>query len=138
MKPAFFDKATILLIAPERAATYRLDRVLGGAGYQCLACHNEGDAQRAALEQRVDLLICDVHLEEEDGREVCRRLKRHEQFAEAGLIFLSASQSVDIVRRSFGRESVYFLRQPVDSQLLLELVDRALWMPHSARQRVTV
>ena len=95
-------------------------------------------AQRAALEKRVVLLICDVHLAEEAGREVCRRLKRHEQFAEAGLIFLSASQSVDIVRRSFGRESVYFLRQPVDSQLLLELVDRALWMPHSARQRVTV
>ena len=138
MKPAFLDKATVLLIATERATTYHLEQVLGGAGYQCLACHSEGDAQRAALEQRAGLLICDVHLAEEDGREVCRRLKRHEQFAGTGLIFLSASQSVDVVRRSFGSESVYYLRKPVDAQLLLELVDRALWMPHSARVRVTV
>ena len=62
MKPAFFDKATILLIAPERAATYRLDRVLGGAGYQCLACHNEGDAQRAAPDQRGELPLFEVRL----------------------------------------------------------------------------
>jgi DNA-binding response OmpR family regulator len=138
MKPAFLDKAVILLIAPERSTTYRLDQILGGAGYDCLACRNEGDAQRAALERRADLLICDTHLAEEDGRQVCRRLKRHAQFADAGVIFLSASQAADVVCRSFGPQSAYFLRKPVDAELLLELVDRALWMPHSARQRVTV
>ena len=138
MKPALLDKATILLIAGERETTYQLNRVLGGAGYRCLDCYCEADAQRAALELRANLIICDVHLGGEDGREVCRRLKRHEQLSDAAVMFLSASQTADVVRGNHGAESVYYLRKPIDAQVLLELVDRALWMRHSARQRVTV
>jgi hypothetical protein len=44
-------------------------------------------------------------------------------------MFLSRTQVPDIIRRSQEAGGAYFLRKPFDPQVLLELVDKALWMP---------
>jgi CheY-like chemotaxis protein len=46
------------------------------------------------------------------------------------VIFLSAAQIPHIVRRAREAGGTYYLRKPVDPDVLIELVDKALWMPH--------
>jgi DNA-binding NarL/FixJ family response regulator len=36
----------------------------------------------------------------------------------------------DIVRRSHEAGAAYYLRKPFDPEVLIELVSKALWMPH--------
>jgi DNA-binding NarL/FixJ family response regulator len=45
-------------------------------------------------------------------------------------MFVSSQQLPDIVRRSYEAGAAYYLRKPFDPEVLIELVSKALWMPH--------
>jgi CheY-like chemotaxis protein len=50
-------------------------------------------------------------------------------------MFLSGAQIPDIIRRSHAAGGTYYLRKPFDPEVLVELVQKALWMPHLASSR---
>ena len=52
--------------------------------------------------------------------------------AEVPLMFLSAAQSTDIIRRSGAGSGTYYLKKPVDAEVLLELVENVLREPRTA------
>ncbi|MHB8901140.1 MAG: hypothetical protein ACYC6Y_20520, partial [Thermoguttaceae bacterium] len=51
------------------------------------------------------------------------------------VMFLSGAQIPDIIRRSHAVGGTYYLRKPFDPGVLVELVDKALWMPQLAENR---
>jgi len=51
------------------------------------------------------------------------------------VMFLSGAQIPDIIRRSHAAGGTYYLRKPFDPEVLLELIQKALWMPHLAGSR---
>ena len=69
------------------------------------------------------------HISGHSGIQLCERIKRDEGLADVPAMFLSRTQVPDIIRRSREAGGTYFLRKPFDPQVLLELVDKALWMP---------
>jgi DNA-binding NarL/FixJ family response regulator len=52
-------------------------------------------------------------------------------------MFISSAQSPDIVRRSHEAGAAYYLRKPFDPEVMIELVNKALWMPHLVQSRVS-
>jgi DNA-binding NarL/FixJ family response regulator len=54
------------------------------------------------------------------------------------VMFISASQLPDIVRRSHEAGGAYYLRKPLDPEVLVELIDKALWMPHLVQSRLSM
>ena len=99
-----------------------------GFAYQC--CTTAEEAVEKAKETTFDLIISDINLHGHSGLQMCEEIKRHEASADAPVMFLSSAQIPDIIRRSDPVGGAYYLRKPFDPDVLLELIDKALWTPH--------
>jgi CheY-like chemotaxis protein len=78
----------------------------------------------------LDLIICDTNLEGESGLELCRDMRQVKGNEDVPVMFVSSSQAPDIIHRAHEAGGAYYLRKPFDPNVLLELVEKALWMPH--------
>lgn len=121
---------TILALDDEADALEQLSEILSGAGY---ACHCAQDALAAAEVIRgsvPDLIIADVNLAGYNGMAICEQLKHDAQLDHVPVMFLSSAQVPDIIRRSCGLGGTYHVRKPFDPAVLLELITKALGVPH--------
>jgi len=130
------DRASILVIDDELSVLGEVVETLARNGYHC---HSTSEADGAIeLAQRLipDLIISDINLGEfgtsriTSGLELCERIKELPILTEVPVIFLSGASIPDIVRRAHQAGGTYYLRKPFDPEVLLDLVQRALWMPH--------
>ena len=124
------QKPLILVIDDEKQILDEVTTVLSQNGYEGYGCSNEEEACEFASKTRPDLIISDINLGGESGLRVCEKLKDQYGFTDVPIMFLSGAQIPDIIRRSHEAGGTYYLRKPFDPQVLIELVDKALWMPH--------
>jgi CheY-like chemotaxis protein len=111
--------------------------VLNGGGYDCHCCGTAEAAMEAARSKTPDLIISDINLMGYSGLELCLRIKEDEALRDVPVMFLSGAQLPDIIRRSHAVGGTYYLRKPFDPDVLLELISKALWMPHLVQHRTS-
>ena len=130
-------KATILCIDDEQDMIAVLVHLLLRGGYACEGCRDIETA-RQSLERRIpDLIVADINIGDDNGLEFCKQMQSvNPRLSEVPVIFLSGAEIQDVVRRSHDAGGVYFLRKPFDPNVLLELIDKSLWMPHIVRNHV--
>ncbi|HEV3418369.1 MAG TPA: response regulator [Pirellulales bacterium] len=128
--PEAQDKAVILVIDDDPDIIAGLAMVLSAGGYISNCCRDAEGAVECVRKTTPDLVISDINLGGQSGLQLCERLKREEGLFDVPFMFLSGAQIPDIIRRSHEAGGTYYLRKPFDPQVLLELVDKALWMPH--------
>ncbi len=126
-------QVSILVVDHEAEMRRQIHELLLTDGFGCRAVATASAAQLAVTEKAPDLLICDVELGQESGLELYGRIK---QSVDCPVIFLSDSRSQDTVLDARRAGGTYFLSKPFDPMVLLELVDKALWMPHLVRCHV--
>jgi len=126
-------RATILVVDDEPEVLGNVATVLNSAGYACQCCGTTEAAMDLARNIAPDLIISDINLGGRNGLEMCEQIKEDPALQDVPVMFLSGVQIPDVIRRSHAAGGVYYLRKPFDPEVLLELVDRALWMPHLAR-----
>jgi CheY-like chemotaxis protein len=124
------DKAVVLVIDDDPEVVAGLAKVLSSAGYVSHCCRDAESAIESVRQTAPDLIISDINLAGQSGLQLCERIKRDEGLLDVPFMFLSGAQIPDIIRRSHEAGGTYYLRKPFDPQVLLELVDKALWMPH--------
>lgn len=125
------NQATVLLIDDETEILSGLVEVLTAAGYACQTSCSEATAIAALHDMTPDLIISDINLAGHSGLALCERLKSEiPSLAQVPVMFLSGAQIPDIIRRAHAAGGTYYLRKPFDPQVLLELIDKMLWMPH--------
>ena len=127
------DKAQqplVLVVDDETDVLGEVASVLGKSGYRCHCCGNSAAAIEFVGCNHPDLIISDINLEGHSGLEMCERIKEDEALKDVPVMFLSGAQIPDIIRRSHAVGGTYYLRKPFDPEVLVELVDKALWMPH--------
>jgi len=122
--------ALVLVVDDEADIVAGLVERLTRAGFSCLTASSVKDALASARQTRPDLIISDINLAGESGLDLCSDIKEDEQLADVPVIFLSGAQIPHAVRRAHEAGGTYYLRKPFDPEVLLDLVDRALWMPH--------
>lgn len=127
---AALSPAVILIIDSDPITLTGVAAVLHSAGYECHCARGEEAALKAAQSLPLDLIICDVNLNGASGVELCRELRKLPGAREVPVMFASGVQIPDIIRRSHDAGGAYFLRKPFDPEVLIELVGKALWMPH--------
>ena len=81
-----------------------------------------------------DLILLDVHLPDMSGLDVCRALRRMEQFSRTTIVMLTAASQVDDIARGFAAGATQYLTKPFSPLHLLSLVERLLparltWLP---------
>ncbi|HEV7221234.1 MAG TPA: response regulator [Pirellulales bacterium] len=122
--------ASILLIDDEPDMLDEVSSALAQTGYVCRCCQEPRAAEMMARQILPDLVISDINLGAASGLEICAELKQIEGLANMPVIFLSGAQIPDVVKRAHAAGGAYYLRKPFDPEVLIELVEKALWMPH--------
>jgi DNA-binding response OmpR family regulator len=136
MSSTSHEPAVILVVDDDPVILTGVAAVLNMSGYECHCARDREAATKGVRRLAVDLIICDVHLGDECGLALCRDLRREPGMEEVPVMFISSAQIPDIVRRSHEAGGAYYLRKPFDPEVLMELVSKALWMPHLVQTRV--
>lgn len=130
------EKGTILAIEDDAAIVATLTKTFTAAGYSAYSYRDVQTALERYREISPDLLISDIQFAGPDGRRLIAAIRRTIGYVEVPLMFLSAMQVPDIIHRTSAEaRGTYFLRKPFDPQVLLELVDKALWSPRLTATR---
>lgn len=130
------EPAVILIIDNDPIMLTGIAAVLNMSGYECHCARDSAAATKAVQTLALDLIICDVDLGPQCGLELCGQLRQMPGVEDVPMMFISSSQTPDIVRRSHAAGGSYYLRKPFDPNVLVELVGKALWMPHLVQSRV--
>ncbi len=120
---------SVLVIDDEPEVLREVAAVMESAGYTCCCCATEADALAAVRDNPPDLIIADTNLHGQSGLALCERIKEDPALRNVPVMFLSAAQTPDIIRRSQAVGGAYSLRKPFASDVLLELAANALWLP---------
>jgi CheY-like chemotaxis protein len=120
----------ILAIDDESDALAQISQLLEGAGYACQCAHSAVDAAEVIRHFTPDLIISDINLAGYNGLTICEQLKHDAGLGHVPVMFLSAGQVPDIIRRSHALGGTYHLRKPYDQTVLLQLVAKAMPVPH--------
>jgi CheY-like chemotaxis protein len=120
---------TVLLIDDEIEVLTGLAKILGAAGYNCHSSCDSESALALAAKVQPELIISDINLAGTSGLGLCEQIKELPGLEDVPVMFLSGAQIPDIIRRAHAAGGVYYVRKPFDPQVMLELIDKALWMP---------
>jgi len=132
------EPAEILLIDDDLQSLATTATILEAVGHIVYQAADRIAALRVARTEALDLLICDVNIGGVSGLELYRELRRLPGMQDVPVMFVSRSQLPDIVRRSHEAGAAYYLRKPIDPQVLTDLVGKALWLPHLVQSRLSM
>jgi signal transduction histidine kinase len=126
----------VLVVDDTDTSRYRTTRVLRRAGFDVIEATNAADALQRVRECLPRLVVLDVGLPDQDGWEVCRRIKDDPQTASVLVLQLSASYvtEADTVRALEGCADGC-LTEPVEPPVLVATV-RALLRARSAEEQL--
>jgi CheY-like chemotaxis protein len=119
MTPAM-AKARILVVDDAKSIRETMRLQLLQAGYEVLLAEDAVVAARLVVEQKPDMIFCDVNMPYMDGYEFVAALKSDPETKEIPVVFLSASH--DVADRAHDAGAVAYLHKPVLANKLLELV----------------
>ena len=132
MFPTSQDSPLVLVVDDEQSVLDDVSAALGADGFRCTLCTSSADALAQALAEPPELIISDINLHGHSGLEMCEEIKANVELRDVPVMFLSGAQIPDIIRRSHAVGGTYYLRKPFDPEVLVELVHKALYMPHLA------
>lgn len=130
------EKPVILVVDPDALTLTAMAASLHLSGYECICAQDGQAALKAAEAESLDLIICDLGVDGNQGLEISRQVRGITGLSDVPVMFVSANQTPDIVRRTHDAGGAYYLRKPFDPEVMLELVDKALWMPHLVGSRL--
>jgi CheY-like chemotaxis protein len=120
------EQAVVMVIDGDQQILAALGHALGQAGYSANCCCDAEAAVAAVGQTPPHLIIADVNLRGVGGIQLCDRIRQRDGLADVPVMFLSATQAPDIIRRSYAAGAAYFVRKPFDVDVLLELAETAL------------
>jgi len=138
MNQAIREPAEILLVDDDPVALASATTALDSAGHVIYQARDRISALRIARAEALDLVICDVNVGGDSGLELTRELRRLPGMQDVPVMFISRTQLPHIVRRSHEAGAAYYLRKPLDPEVLTDLVGKALWLPHLVQTRLSM
>jgi two-component system chemotaxis response regulator CheY len=132
------EPAEILVIDDDSLALAAATTALDAAGHVVYQAKDRQSALRIARTEALDLVICDVNLGSDSGLDLSRELRAMPGMQDVPVMFVSRTQLPDIVRRSHEAGAAYYLRKPLDPDVLIDLVGKALWLPHLVQTRLSM
>ena len=127
MPPLVSNGQTILVVDDARVNRDLISDTLKPYGYALLFAEDGQQGWQRATSERVDLILCDLHMPNEDGFGFMQRLRDDSRLSRIPFLFLTASSGdAGDAERALGMGAARFLRRPIDPQVLLEHVSACL------------
>ncbi|WP_225414549.1 response regulator [Stigmatella hybrida] len=113
-------KPRVLIV--DDSATVRADLrvVLGAAGFSTLLCGGIGGARKALSEERFDLVILDVLLQDGDGVDLLMEMRAHERTSQVPVLLLSSESAVGARLRGLSEGASDYVGKPYDSAFVVK------------------
>lgn len=85
--------------------------------------------------QRIDLILMDVLMPEQDGVETCRQIKQSGPFRDIPIIMVTAANDLSSLQEAFAAGAIDYITKPVNSLELLARVSSALKLKNEMDRR---
>jgi two-component system, NtrC family, nitrogen regulation response regulator GlnG len=122
--------ATILVADDDRAIRTVLAQALGRLGYDVRTTSNAATLWRWVSDGEGDLIITDVVMPDENGLDLVPRIKKLRP--ELRIIVMSAQNTLLTAVKATERGAFEYLPKPFDLRELVNVVARALTVPHGS------
>ena len=131
-------RPTILVIDADEIACQFACAALMSYGYQTIPAADIAAAIWTASERDtdLDLILCDTQVDQQKGSEIVDAIQRMPFRSDLPAMFTSQNQVTDVVMKRHAARGAYYIKKPYDLELLFELVDRSLWMPHLVNSHI--
>jgi signal transduction histidine kinase len=113
---------TILIIDDQIDNISVLAGVLEGAGYSITFALNGKEALKRLAGGSVNLILLDLFMPDVDGLRVCDEIKRHPEYKDIPILFLTVSNDEKHIIQAFDRGAVDYLTKPFKIRELLARV----------------
>ncbi len=136
--PQQFTRPTILVIDADEVSCQFACAALMSHGYQTIPAADIAAAIWAASERdtNLDLILCDTQVDQQTGVEIVDAIKRLPFRHDLPAMFTSVHQVTDVALKRHAAGGAYHIKKPFDLELLFELVNRSLWMPHLVKNHI--
>ena len=135
---------SILIVddSPDQQAL--LHSILGKAGHEAIVSADSAKSASAVLNlegdaptQKIDLILMDVLMPEQDGVETCRQIKRCAHLQDIPIIMVTAKSDLSNLQAAFSAGAMDYISKPVNSVELLARVSSALTLKSEMDRRKT-
>lgn len=120
----------ILVVESDPIELTGLAASLHMAGYDVVSARGPETALKAVRTTCFDLAVVNVNLRGRSGEKLREEIRTLDLNRETPYLFLSDKQKPDVILRRYENAGVFHLRTPFDVNVFLDLVDRAMWLPH--------
>ena len=116
------DRPLIACVDDSLMISHMLEQIISIAGYRFVAVNDPTEAVSTLVARKPDLIFLDIIMPEINGYDLCAQLRKHPQFTETPIIFLTSNSGIiDRIRAKMVGSSD-FLKKTVDADELLEKV----------------
>lgn len=130
------SQATILVVDRDVESLLSIASTLVTQNHRVVNAQDAESAVAIANHEPLDLLITDIRLGSWSGLELLDVIRQQPEKIDLPVMFVSAHQTPGVIRRRHPSGDAFHLKKPIDADVLAELVDRALWMPHLIRNHI--
>ncbi len=127
--------STILVVDKDPLMLTAMASVLDMQGHRALLARTEDVAMKAIDGNELDLIVLAID-DLASGCAFAERLRSAEKNHDVPVIFLVPQLTAEWTSRLHAHGGVYSLLQPIDPHALIDLVERAVWMPHVAKAKI--
>ncbi len=127
--------STILVVDRDPLMLTAMASVLDMQGHRALLARTEEVAMKAIENSELDLIVLAIE-DLKCGCEFAERLRSLEKTRDVPVIFLVPQLTAEWSSRLHAHGGVFSLLQPIDPSALIDLVERAIWMPHVAKAKI--
>ena len=120
----------ILVVDADPVSIANTRTILDCQKYKVHTAQNCDAALVLAAGLNLDLILTDIRIGDRSGIELIQTIRAIPGCIDVPVMFACASQAPGVIRRTHEFGAAFHLRKPIDPFVLLELVERAMWMPH--------
>lgn len=126
--------ATALIIDADPLMLTAVGAVLDMQGHRCVLARNESMALQSIAAGQFDVIILSIE-QLHNGCEFAAQLRGPDINRDVPIIFLVPELTPAGLQKLSAQGGVFCLLKPIDPYALIDLVEKALWMPHVAKGR---
>jgi two-component system cell cycle response regulator len=116
-----------ILVVDDLAANLEFIRcALEPSGYQVVLASSAREGLARAREQDVDLILCDLHMPDEDGIVLINAVKADPRLQAVPFAFISAAQGEKTIQRCLQNGAVHFIQHPIEPHMLIREIEDCL------------
>jgi DNA-binding response OmpR family regulator len=126
----------ILVVERDPLMLTGISAILDMQGYRCFLARDIEIATQATETLQFDLIVLAIENNLEAAIEGARKLRASQRAIGLPILFLAPRLEADWIAPLHSAGGVYCLPKPFEPELLIELVEKTLCMPHLANARV--